>query len=83
MASIVPIALFCNIIRITVTAIVFAKLDRPVHAVHDWAGYAMMALALGLVLLELKVMSLLFVDEEIRPVSQNPGFRPAYGAATR
>jgi exosortase len=61
--SIIPIALLCNIIRISITAIAYGKFDRPVKTVHDYAGFAMMALALGLVLAELKVMSWLFVED--------------------
>jgi exosortase len=61
--SIIPIALLCNIIRISITAIAYGKFDRPVKTVHDYAGFAMMALALGLVMLELKVMSWLIIEE--------------------
>jgi exosortase len=65
-ASIIPIALLCNIIRISITAIAYGYYDRPVHEVHDYAGLAMMALALGLVVAELKIMSWLFVEERLR-----------------
>lgn len=61
--SIIPIALLCNIIRISITAVAYGYYDRPVHEVHDYAGYGMMALALGIVLAELKVMSWLFVED--------------------
>jgi exosortase len=61
--SIIPIALLCNIIRISITAVAYGYYDRPVKEVHDYAGYGMMALALGLVLAELKVMSWLFVED--------------------
>jgi exosortase len=64
--SIIPIALFCNIIRISVTAVAYWYKNQEVHTVHDWAGYAMMVLALGLVLLELKVMSWVVVEERER-----------------
>jgi exosortase len=62
--SIIPIALLCNIIRISITAVAYGYYDRPVKEVHDYAGYGMMALALGLVLAELKVMSWLFVEDQ-------------------
>jgi len=64
--SIIPIALFCNIIRISVTAVAYWYYNREMHTVHDWAGYAMMVLALGLVLLELKVMLWVVVEERER-----------------
>ena len=64
--SIIPIALFCNIIRISVTAIAQWYYNREMHAVHDGAGLAMMVLALVLVLLELKVMSWVVVEERER-----------------
>jgi exosortase len=61
--SIIPIALLCNIIRISITAVAYGYYDRPVHEVHDYAGYGMMALALGIVLAELKIMSWLVIEE--------------------
>lgn len=74
--STVPIALLCNIIRIATTALLYERFNRPVQEVHDWAGLAMMVLALGFVLLELKVMSWLVVEE----AAGAPGLvRPGYG----
>lgn len=74
--STVPIALLCNIIRIATTALLYERFNRPVQEIHDWAGMAMMVLALGFVLLELKVMSWLVVEEAVGA----PGLvRPAYG----
>jgi exosortase len=55
--SIIPIALLCNIIRISITAVAYSYYDRPVKEVHDYAGYGMMALALGIVLAELQAMT--------------------------
>ena len=80
-ASIIPIALLCNIIRISITAIAYGKFDRPVKTVHDYAGFAMMALALALVLAEMKIMEWLFpVVEEREPRATFPGPRgPARG----
>jgi exosortase len=74
--SIIPIALFCNIIRISVTAIAQWYYNREMHTVHDWAGLAMMVLALGLVVLELKVMSWVVVEERDRGPTL---LRAAYG----
>jgi exosortase len=64
LVSIIPIALLCNITRIATTAIVYSRFNRKVETAHDYAGYAMMVLALGLVMLELKIMSWLVVEEE-------------------
>jgi exosortase len=75
-ASIIPIALVCNIIRISVTAIAYNYYDKPVHEVHDYAGLAMMVLALALVLAELKVMSWLVVEEAPRPSRPLTGASP-------
>ena len=61
--SIIPIALRCNIIRISITAVAYGYYDRPVKEVHDYAGYGMMALALGIVLVEMKIMSWLVIEE--------------------
>jgi exosortase len=74
--SIIPIALFCNIIRISVTAIAQWYYNREMHTVHDWAGLAMMVLALGLVVLELKIMSWVVVEERDRGPTL---LRAAYG----
>jgi exosortase len=64
--STVPIAIISNILRITATAWCFQYLghDLSEKYAHDWAGYLMMPVALGLVLLELKLMSWLIVEEE-------------------
>ena len=70
MLSAIPIALVSNIIRITATAIVYyfeihSILGVDVKAlVHDGAGWMMMPIALGLVWLELRVLSWLFVEME-------------------
>ena len=57
--SSIPIALVCNTIRLTVTAIAFTKLDteRWEKAFHDFGGFAMMPLALLLVMGELWLLS--------------------------
>lgn len=77
--SIVPIALLCNILRIATTAVIYHVTGREVEAVHDYAGYAMMPLALVFVLLELRLMSWLVTEVELeRPRSSvmSTGFGP-------
>ena len=62
--SIVPIALFSNVLRITVTAWCYYKFGADVGSkyAHDIAGWAMMPLAMVLVGLELALMSWLVVE---------------------
>jgi exosortase len=66
MISAIPIALVSNILRITATAICYHRLGAEAgdKIAHDLAGWAMMPIALGLVWLELRVLSWLFVDVE-------------------
>ena len=66
LASALPIALISNILRITVTAWCYHRFGRETgeRLAHDAAGWAMMPIALGLVYLELQVLSWLFVDVE-------------------
>jgi exosortase len=55
----IPVALFTNIIRITVTALIymaFPEGEAIQHAVHDWAGLAMMPIAMGILWLELQLL---------------------------
>jgi len=53
--SCIPIALLCNTIRLTVTAVAFTFIDAQKWEMvfHDFGGYAMMPLALGFSMLEL------------------------------
>ncbi len=73
--STIPIALASNILRITGTAILFdlvdpSALDRVIPivdktikaAIHDWAGLFMMPIALGLLWLELWLISCILKD---------------------
>ena len=77
LTSTIPIALICNIIRIAVTAVFYAKFDRPVQTAHDISGYAMMILALAFVMLELKIMSWLVIEDAT--VETSGLFRASYG----
>jgi len=57
--SAIPVALFTNVIRITVTALLYMAFpeSEAVHsAVHDWAGLAMMPIAMGILWLELQIL---------------------------
>ncbi|RMF99672.1 MAG: exosortase/archaeosortase family protein [Planctomycetota bacterium] len=62
----VPIALAVNILRITVTAILMVEFDRQLaeKVFHDWAGYAMPVVAVGLLALLAVLLDRLVVWEE-------------------
>jgi exosortase len=74
--SSVPIALAVNIIRITVTGLLYKFVGQDNHfatkLAHDWAGYFMMPLALGFLWLELQILERLTIPVEtvqLRPVT--------------
>jgi len=64
--STIPIALLANLIRITVTGILHAKVGGEVANVvfHDLAGWFMMPLALGMLWVELRLLSRLLLEPE-------------------
>jgi exosortase len=73
--SAIPIALAVNIIRITVTGLLYKFVGQDNHfatkLAHDWAGYFMMPLALGFLWLELQILERLTIPVEtvqLRPV---------------
>ena len=73
--SAIPIALAVNIIRITVTGLMYLWSGQDNHfatkLAHDWAGWFMMPLALGFLWLELQILERLTVPVEtvqLRPV---------------
>jgi len=55
LASSLPVALLCNTVRLTVTAIAFTMVEgeRWDEIFHDFGGYAMMPLAIAIVVAEL------------------------------
>jgi exosortase len=63
-ASAIPIALFVNVIRITVTGVLHVCVGSAIaNAVfHDLAGWLMMPLALGLLWLELTLLKHLLIE---------------------
>jgi exosortase len=60
--SAIPIAVLSNVIRITLTGVVFANGWRQLGSmiIHDLAGWLMMPVALALIWLELKVLDWVF-----------------------
>jgi exosortase/archaeosortase family protein len=77
-ASAVPIALLTNVVRITVTGVLHETAGREVaQAVfHDWAGWFMMPLALGLLAAVLPLLSRLLVE----PAPESPRPLDLFGA---
>jgi exosortase/archaeosortase family protein len=77
--SSVPIALIVNVIRITVTGLIYYFWPGSHFAQkigHDWAGYFMMPLALGFLWLELQILERLTVPVDtvqLRPVGAPRG----------
>ena len=59
LASSLPIALFCNTVRLVITTIAFTVLsgERWEQIFHDFGGYAMMPLALAVVVAELWLLT--------------------------
>jgi exosortase len=67
LASTVPIAIFCNIVRVTVTGFIYILID-PKYAqgiYHNILGLAMLPLAFGLYGVLAWFMSNLFVEEAV------------------
>ncbi|MBN1788216.1 MAG: exosortase [Sedimentisphaerales bacterium] len=62
--SSLPIALFCNTVRLVVTSIAFTILKGEYweRIFHDFGGYAMMPLALGLIVIELLLLTKLTTE---------------------
>lgn len=73
--SAIPIALAVNVIRITVTGILYRTTTKEIadKVFHDLAGWVMMPLALGLLYVELQILSHLVVEEEPEPASTGLG----------
>jgi exosortase len=65
LASAVPIALLVNVIRITVTGVLYVVWSEEVaqKVFHDLAGWIMMPMALGLLYVELQILSHLVIEE--------------------
>ena len=91
--SAVPIAIVCNIIRIAVTGVLYNEAGKELgdRVFHDFAGWMMMPLALGMLLVELKLLDWVLQDglgkasreDVIRNVTSKPAylFMPAFEKA--
>ncbi|MCA9038287.1 MAG: exosortase/archaeosortase family protein [Planctomycetaceae bacterium] len=82
--SAVPIALFCNVVRITVTGVLYSVAGRELaeKVFHDVAGWLMMPAALGLVCAELKYLSLVFPAHSGQYAFSRPAIVPANPATS-
>jgi exosortase len=70
LASSLPIALFCNTLRLAITAVFFTMLEgeKTRNLFHDFGGYAMMPLALALVIGEFWLLGRLVTPQaEVAP----------------
>ena len=63
--SSIPVAIMCNILRLCITAVLFmlASTEIAEKFFHDFAGFAMMPIAVMLMFGELWLMNLLIVPE--------------------
>jgi exosortase len=66
--SIIPIALISNVVRIVTTALLYLVFGQETawlnKIIHDWAGFAMMPIGLGLLWIELAILSRLTIPVE-------------------
>ncbi len=65
----IPIALVSNMIRIVTTALLFMAFGQDTEwlaqIIHNWAGFAMMPIGLGLLWIELSVLSRLTIPLDV------------------
>lgn len=81
--SAVPIALFCNVLRITCTGALQETVESQAinHAFHDLAGWLMIPLSLLLLAIELWFLSHLFLPKKVEDPKRQSAPRPAFGLA--
>ncbi len=72
LADAVPIALISNIVRVTITGVMYEAgySELANHFFHDAAGWLMMPIALGLLWVELWVLGKLFIDVPVPPAAR-------------
>jgi exosortase/archaeosortase family protein len=75
--SAVPIALLANVVRIVITGVLYEKVSGQAAQLffHDVAGWFMMLFALGILWLELSVLSRLFRDRQESTVAMAGALR--------
>jgi len=68
LAGAIPIALIVNAVRITVTGVMYTvNADIAEKIFHDWAGYFMMPMALGMLFLVQQILALIVISEDQTP----------------
>jgi len=72
--SAIPIAIFCNTIRITITALVHMHSVEMGEITHDLAGLVMMPMAICLLWVEMTLIEKLFIldSEDYQPLLSEP-----------
>lgn len=82
-ASAIPIALLVNATRITVTGVMYTVNPEWAEKIfHDWAGYFMMPMALGMLFLLQAVLKCMVITDELAPATiVGAGRSPAAAAA--
>lgn len=78
LAASLPIALVCNTVRLTVTSLIFTQVqgEHWEKAFHDFGGYAMMPLALGMIILILWITTRLTTPPTPADVVVSKGDKP-------
>jgi exosortase/archaeosortase family protein len=83
--SAVPIALIANVARLTLTGILKVAVGIAPEAFHNsvWAAIVMIVLALGLLWIEIWMLSRLLLEPELTPFSKSfLEKRPTQGSGT-
>ena len=84
-ASAIPIAVVCNVARITVTGLLYVLVgqEQGEYYFHGPAGWCMMLLALGLLLLEMRTIDWVFPVREGRSRGGRSVFVAGLGSSRR
>lgn len=84
--SAIPIALISNVVRIVTTGLLLLAFGDSAEwlktMIHDWAGFAMMPVGLGLLWLELSILSRLTIPMDAGDFGSF-GETPAFGGGRR
>jgi exosortase/archaeosortase family protein len=95
LAAAVPIAILANILRIAATGVLYNEAGKELgdRVFHDFAGWVMMPLALGVLWLGLKALDWVFLEDlgqasredVIKNVTKNPAllFMPQFEAGSK
>jgi exosortase len=72
--SAIPIAVLCNVTRITVTGVLHEVVNHDIaRGFHDdWSAFLMMPMALLLLLVELKLIDFVFIVDQVASKSETP-----------